>query len=320
MSSKRNDLTVQELLETKAGLLKLQLIAGKKGVHRPIKAFEVNRPGLALLGQLDKFRAERVQVIGRGEAGLFQKTDPQVFVSNLKRLLSFKDLPCFLLTWNMAPPKVLRQLCERRGIPLLRSHLDTAHLVGELTTYLEERLAPVAYLHGVLVSVYGLGLLLQGESGIGKSECALELLKRGHLFVGDDLICVKRLPGEVLMGEAAKEEFNHYVEVRGLGIIDVKSLFGIGSVMDKAQVELIVNLDVWERRPPARKHYERLGLTERTGSILGVPVARVNFPVYPGRNLAILIEVASLNQRLKNKGIYPAREFEAKLLKHTAPA
>ncbi|MEK6543642.1 MAG: HPr(Ser) kinase/phosphatase [Elusimicrobiota bacterium] len=315
MDLQKVDLTVDELLKTKGNLLKLKAIAGKKGVNRVIRAFEVNRPGLALLGQIDEFRAERIQVIGRGEEGLFKKCDPKVFNPNLERILTHKELPCFIITWNMPASRALVNLCNRHGVPLLQSSLDTAHLVGELTTFLEERLAPMEYVHGVLVGVYGLGLLLTGESGIGKSECALELLKRGHLFVADDLIRIKRFPGQVLIGEAARREFAHYVEVRGLGIIDVTSLFGIGSVMDRIPIELVVSLEVWERGPSTKK-YERVGLEDKTLSILGVDMPHVKFPVYPGRNLAILIEVASLNQRLRNKGINIARDFQDKLLSH----
>ena len=293
------------------------MIAGNSGVSRKIKAFEVNRPGLALLGHLEHFRSERVQVIGRGEEEFLSKAPPKKLKKNLSKILSFKDLPCVVLTWNANPSRLLKEVCEKYHVPILVSALGTANFVGELTPYLEDRLAPTQCIHGVLVDVYGLGVLIMGESGIGKSECALELLKRSHILISDDLVRVKRLPGEVIIGGPANHDFGHYMELRGLGIVNVRSLFGVGSVMEKSRIELAVTLDLM-RSIKSSSRYERIGLDERKFPVLGVKLPHVVFPVVPGRNLAILIEVAALNQRLKNQGVHPAKEFQEKLLSKTA--
>jgi len=310
-------LSVGDFLKEKSHLLKLRLVAGASGLSRKIQAFEVNRPGLALLGHLEHLRSERVQVIGRGEEGFIAKTPRREIEKNLSKILARGDLPCVVLTWNAKAHPLLTEVCERYHVPLLVSELDTAHFVGELTPYLEDRLAPTQCVHGVLVDVYGLGVLLMGESGIGKSECALELLKRSHILISDDLVRVKRLPGEIIVGESANRDFGHYMELRGLGIVNVRSLFGVGSVMEKSRLELAVTLELM-RSVKQSTHYERVGLDERKFSVLGVKLPHVVFPVVPGRNLAILIEVAALNQRLKNQGVHPAEEFEEKLLHKTA--
>ena len=335
-------LSVKELLSAHGGHLGLKLQAGEKGLTRAIEAMEVNRPGLALLGHLEHFRAERIQVLGRGEQSYLCQASPSALSSALGRIFNYSNLPCFVVTRNepssrRAPagvdlrpsgrscsnsallPGVFVRQCEQRGIPLLSTPLETAFFIGELHSYLEERLALAKYVHGVLVDVYGLGVLICGKSGVGKSECALELLKRGHFFIGDDLIQIKRLPGEILAGAAARREFSSYMEVRGLGIIDVKSFFGIGSVMDKTRVELAVTLELWNGGRRGGR-YERVGLVEKTKNIFGMSVPHVVFPVFPGRNLAVLLEVASLNQRLKAKGINVARNFEEKLLEKTRAA
>ncbi|MBI2070207.1 MAG: HPr(Ser) kinase/phosphatase [Elusimicrobia bacterium] len=310
-------LTVGELLTARGELLRIKVLAGRAGLNRAIRATEVNRPGLALLGHMERFRSERIQVIGRGEESVLRKLKAKQIEPVFARVLRYKNLPCFVITAGRVPPEMMLRMCDKAGVPVLQSSLDTAHFIGELHSHLEDHLAPSKYLHGVLVEVYGLGVLICGKSGAGKSECALELLKRGHFFIGDDLIRIKHLPGGVLIGEAARQEFGSYMEVRGLGIIDVKSLFGIGAVMDRTRVELVTTLEMWDGGRLSG-NYERVGLSERTMTILGIGVSHVVFPVFPGRNLAILLEVASLNQRLKNKGVYSAREFEEKILEKTA--
>ncbi|MBI4668392.1 MAG: HPr(Ser) kinase/phosphatase [Elusimicrobia bacterium] len=312
-------LTVGEFVQAQGQYLHLKLLAGGGGLKRRISAMEVNRPGLALMGHLERFRAERIQVIGRGEESFLRKLNHGAGGQIFRKIFGFRRLPCFVVTSNLAPSRLLLDFCERHKVPLFQSALETEEFVGELHSYLESRLAPFRYFHGVLVEVYGLGVLICGKSGVGKSECALELLKRGHFFIGDDLIKIKRLPGEILIGEAAREDFGSYMEVRGLGVINVASLFGIGSVMDSTRIELVVTFEIWQG-PRVKSNYERVGLTERTKKILGAAVPHVTFPVFPGRNLAILLEVASLNQRLKNKGVYSAIEFEKKILEKTAGA
>jgi HPr kinase/phosphorylase len=199
--------------------------------------------------------------------------------------------------------------CRRRGVPLLRSALDTATFVGELGDVLDERLAPRAIVHGVLVDIYGLGVLIQGEPGIGKSECALELLKRGHILVADDAVEVYHRHGGILRG-VCPEPLKHYLEVRGLGIIDVKLLFGIGSILDHTRLELSIFLEPWKAATP----YDRTGLDAKKTTILGVDIPQIRIPVSPGRNLAVIIEVAALNQRLRSQGYFTAETFNQRLI------
>ena len=197
---------------------------------------------------------------------------------------------------------------------MLVSALETSILTSELTTYLEEKLSPTVTVHAVLVDAYGLGVLISGESGIGKSECALELIKRGHMLVADDVVQVQHRTGGVLIGKPANEMMKHHMEVRGLGIIDVKQLFGMSSVLNSARIELVVHLEMWD---PA-KEYDRLGLEDHSVEILGVRVPKIIMPVRPGRNLAILIEVSALYQRLKAQGVHSARDMERNLVQALA--
>lgn len=302
-------LSVGELLRAQRARLKLELVAGKKALGRRIVAAEVNRPGLALADHLEHFRAERIQIIGRGEQAYCVKAQPQKLAKSLSKMLEDPGLPCLVITRALRIPPSLAQACRRYGVPLLRTGLDTAAFVGELTNYLEDRLAPVTRVHGVLVDIYGLGVLIQGDSGIGKSECALELLKRGHILVADDVVEVQQRRGDVLTGRCP-ERLRHYMEVRGLGILDVKLLFGIGSILNQSRIELAVHLEMWR----ASSSYDRAGLEMDSMKILDVDIPTVRIPVSPGRNLAILIEVAALNQRLRSQGYFSARTFNQTLI------
>lgn len=301
--------TVGDLLREQRGHLKLELVGGKNALSRKITTPETNRPGLALAGHLEHFRAERIQIFGRGEQAYCAKAAPKELVQNLSRMLAREGLPCLILTRNPSTLPPLVQVCKKYGVPLLRSHLDTASFVGELSNYLESRLAPVTRIHGVLVDVYGLGVLIQGESGIGKSECALELLKRGHILVADDVVEIQKRRGDILMG-SCPESLRHYMEVRGLGILDVKLLFGIGSILNQSRIEMVVRLEMWG----GQSDYERSGLELKATQILGVQIPEIRIPVSPGRNLAILIEVASLNQRLRSQGYFSALTFNQNLI------
>lgn len=301
--------TVQEILREQKETLKLEVISGAKSLHRAVSVAEVNRPGLALSGYLEHFRAERIQIIGRGEHAYCLQANPKKLAGVLDKMLASPELPCLAITRNNAIPPALKAACDRRKVPLLRSALDTAAFVGDLTAYLEDRLAPSTTLHGVLVDVYGLGVLIQGDSGIGKSECALELLKRGHILVADDVVEIRQKRGGALWG-SCPAPLKYYMEVRGLGVLDVRMLFGIGSVLDRSRVELAVVLDVWD----PNRAYDRTGLEERSLRLLDVDIPLVRMPVSPGRNLAILIEVAALNRRLKSQGYYAAQAFNDRLL------
>jgi HPr kinase/phosphorylase len=303
-------LLVADLLRDKESDLQLALLGGSKGMRREITVSEINRPGLALSGYLDYFPSERVQIVGLGEHSYLSTFAAQKRKEAIRKVLSFdKKLPCIVLTRGIKPHKELIEMANAFHVPVLQSALTTAHLIGELTVYMEEKLAPTTTVHGVLLNVYGLGLLLAGDSGIGKSECALELLKRGHMLVADDVVEVKHRLGGVLFGTGA-ELIRHHMELRGVGIIDVQKIFGVGSVLDKTRIELVIRLEEWKQAV----EYDRVGLSERTTSILSVRVPEIVMPVRQGRNLAVLVEVATLNERLKYRGEFTAKEFNKKLI------
>ena len=302
-------LTVEQLLKEKSEELQLQLIAGQGSLSREISRTDLNRPGLALGGFFDNFRWERIQIVGRGENAYIMQVALKGDRESLKEFFKFK-VPCVVLTHNLSPRPELIELANEYQVPLILRALETANLVAELSLYLEEKLSPTITLHSVLVDVYGIGVLISGDSGIGKSECALELIKRGHMLVADDVVLLQHFPGGILIGRAANEMMKHHMEVRGLGIIDVKQLFGMSSILNQSRVELMINLETWDEA----KEYDRIGLEDHTVEILGMRIPRLVMPVRPGRNLAILIEVSALHQRLKARGVNSAVEMQKNLL------
>jgi HPr kinase/phosphorylase len=301
--------TVGQLLEAKGKDLSLELLSGKKSLCREIVKASVNRPGLALDGHLENFRAEIVQIIGRGEYAFCAKLPPRTLKTNFKKMLCTDTaVPCVIVTAGMKVLNGISQACKEAGVPLLTTSLDTSTFVSELIAYLDDCTSPRTHVHGVLVKVSGLGVLIRGDAGIGKSECALELIKRGHILVADDVVEIQRRRGGVLAG-SCPPMLQHYMEVRGLGILDVELLFGVGSAMDSSPIEMEVNLIT-----PADGFMDRLGIEQQKTAILGTEINSLTIPVTPGRNLAVLIEVAALNQRLKGQGIITAQEFNRKLL------
>lgn len=302
-------ITVGTFLQEKNDDLKLELLAGVEGLSRIIKVSEVNRPGLALTGYYEHFPAERIQIIGLGEYTYLNSLPVERQTEILEKTFSFPDIPCCILARGLEPLPELMRINQKYKIPLLRTSLMTSQLMGELIFYLEDKMAPSTKVHGVLVSVYGLGVLIRGNAGIGKSECALELVKRDHMLVADDVVQIYQRSGGILVGRG-EEIIRHHMEVRGLGIIDVRSLFGIGFILDEARIELVIRLESWN----SNQEYERAGLEEHYTSILDVKVPEIVLPVGPGRNLAVLVEIASLNQRLKNKGHYTAQELNQRLI------
>jgi len=245
------------------------------------------------------------------EHSFLEKTAPQkrkvLFEAIFKRFS--KTLPCVVVTGNIKPFRELLESTGKHSIPVLKTTLKTSKFHKMAVTALEEYYAPMVKMHGVLVEVYGLGVLITGESGIGKSECALELIKRGHMFVADDVVTVKLRPGNVLIGSGEKI-ISHHIEVRGIGIIDIKSIFGTGAILDATKIELVIKLEEWN----SVKEYDRLGIDDKTTDIIFTKVPEVALPVKPGRNLAVLIEIAALNQRLKQKGHYSAKILNEKLI------
>jgi HPr kinase/phosphorylase len=293
---------VRELLQHGGEELALRLVAGRAGLDRTIHLSRVQRPGLALTGFTGYLRYGRVQIIGSSEVSYLRTLPPRQRASILARLARSR-VSCFIVTKGLTPPPELRSEAEERGVPVLATALDSTRFIKQLSAFLDERLAERVHLHSVLMDVFGLGVLIVGESGIGKSECALDLIDRGHRLVSDDVVEIKRM-ADALMG-ASPDLTRYHMELRGLGVINIKDLYGVSSVRLSKKVELVVSLERWE----AGREYDRLGLRQERYPVLGAELPLVRMPVAPGRNLAILVEVAARNQLLKTRGYDAARRF-----------
>jgi HPr kinase/phosphorylase len=293
---------VRELLSAEAHALRLRLAAGGAGLGNPILLSRVQRPGLALTGHTDYIRYGRVQIVGGSELGYLRKLTRARRAAILRKLAGCR-VSCFVVTKGLSPPSELLQAAGARGVPVLSTPIESTPFIKQLASFLDERLAQRLHLHAVFVDVFGLGVLIMGESGIGKSECALDLIDRGHRLVADDVLEVKRL-GEALVG-SSPDLTRYHMEVRGLGVINIKDLYGVSSIRTSKRVELVVQLERWE----AGREYDRLGLHDETFPILGIDVPLLRLPVAPGRNITLLIEVAARNQLLKERGYDAARRF-----------
>lgn len=302
-------LNVGTLIEEKSSDFKLELIAGSGGLERLITVADTNRPGLAFAGYFDHLPYERVQIIGIAEHTYLQTLTYEKQCDMLMKIFSPKQVPCCIITRSFSPLPSMIEIFNKLQVPLFSTVLTSAQLLGDLVYYFDEKLAPTQKVHGVLSNVYGLGVFIRGKSGIGKSECALELVKRGHMLVSDDVVEITKRSGHILIGKSSGI-VKHHMEVRGIGIIDIKNMFGIANILDESKIELVINLVEWNDA----KRYERLGIDEYYTDVLGVNVPELTIPVGPGRNLAIIVETASLNQRLKNKGYFSAVELNNKII------
>ena len=269
-----------------------------------IEASDMNRPGLQLSGFWEHFAYERPQILGLVETSYLRSLEPAIRQERLERFVSY-DLPCIIICRHLAGMDDLIDMARARSIPVYRSDSDTTQLIVELIYYLNGALAPSTRMHGVLVEIYGVGVLITGNSGVGKSEAALELLKRGHRLVADDAVDIRRVSAGRLVGQAP-EMVRNFMEIRGIGIINVATLFGIGSVMQSKSIDMVVHLEHWQQD----KEYDRLGLTDETRKILDVDVPWLLMPIRPGRNLAVVLEVAARNLRLKQQGHSAAKDLE----------
>ncbi len=271
-----------------------------------IESADINRPGLQLAGFFEYFGVDRIQIIGKVEMTYLAKFDSESRYKSLLALFS-TGVPCVILARGMEPFPEMLQVAKACNIPFLRTAEDTSRFSSSLIAYLNVELAPMETMHGELVEVYGEGVLIVGESGVGKSEAALELVKRGHRLVADDLVEVRRVSSKTLVG-TAPEIIRHFIEIRGIGILDVKYLYGVGFVKMTESINLVINMEFWN----PKKHYERLGTEELTTEILGITVPYLTIPVKPGRNLAVIIEVAAMNNRQKKMGYNAAQAFTQK--------
>ena len=290
--------------------LKLNLIAGKGGLHNRVLVNDFNRPGLTLAGFFDFFAYDRIQIFGLGETAFIRQLDQNVKEEMYRKLFSYNIL-CCIFTHNEMPDESFIKYADEANIPVMITEIETTRFTSLLIHYLDEVFAPKVTLHATFVEVFGVGILLMGKSGIGKSETALDLIERGHRLVGDDMITVVKASETILMGKGSPL-LMHNMEIRGIGIINVQDIFGIRSVRESKKVELIAMLEEWD----GNKEYDRLGLDEQNYSILDVNVPMITIPVRPGRNIPIIIETAALNEKLKKTGKSSAKDLDEKIKSH----
>ncbi|RCK78933.1 MAG: HPr kinase/phosphorylase [Candidatus Ozemobacter sibiricus] len=292
----------------------LTLIAGQPGLDRKIISPEVHRPGLELAGFFEHFGYERIIVLGRTELAYLGEQPPETRKVRLRQLLFF-NIPCIIVTDDLLVLDELIDLCNQKGIPILRTAQRAGEFIYQLSRYLHNRFAPRKSVHGVFVEVYGVGILIMGPSGIGKSECALELIKRGHRLVADDAVQLTKISDHKIVG-SPDEMIRHHMEIRGLGIIDIQALFGISATAEEKPVELVIQFEKWDDK----KEYDRLGILQKTIKFLKVEVPITTIPVREGRNLAVVVETAAMNYYLKRMGITSAenfaRQLQSKMLKN----
>lgn len=287
--------------------LRAKSLTGAVGLKKEIRDPDVNRPGLPLSGFYDYFAFDRIQIFGKGESAYLRAYNADELKAILERFFSY-EIFCCIFTHGDYPPDIFIEFAKQKSVPVLLSDLGTTNFITSLNAIILEAHAPVLSTHATLVDVYGLGVLLLGKSGVGKSETALELIERGHRLVADDIVTIKRIEDETLLGSGS-EIVQHHMEIRGLGIINVKDIFGIRSVKHKKRIELVCELEYWDES----KLYDRLGLDESWHEILGVRLPYVVIPVRPGRNIPVIVETAALNQRMKKYGIHTAQELDQKI-------
>jgi HPr kinase/phosphorylase len=302
------DLLIQELERSEEYHLGLTLLAGRKGITKKITQTQVQKMGLAVTGFVTFVHRERVQVLGKTEMTYFNTLSPEKQKEVIRKIGSL-DLACLVITHQLEIPDLLLQEAEAKGIPLFRTSLSTTDFIERINKFLEEKLASTGSVHGVLMDVFGVGILILGKSGIGKSECALDLILRGHRLVADDMVYLQKRSPSAVIGSGF-EVIKHHMEIRGLGIINIRSLFGVEAIRERKKLDLVLELMEWD----AHQEYDRLGFEEEKYSILGVELPMLKIPVSPARNLTTIIEVAARNHLLKVMGYDSASEFEKKLL------
>ncbi len=302
---------VEQLYEQHGKYLGLELLAGKKGLNRRIHKPEVHRPGLSLTGFLKSFVNARILVFGKHEIDFLSDLDAKTRLQRLQAILT-PTTPAVVITRNFRPPKELAALCEKGNIPLFRAKSTATNLLTRITFLLMEEFSPSVSLHGTLVEVFGVGVLIQGNSSVGKSEAALGLIERGHRLISDDVVRVKRK--ESYLSGSGPELTRHLMEIRGIGIINVAHLYGAVCVRPDKGLDIVVKLEEWDDQ----HFYDRVGLDEKFIDILGVSLPYHVLPVKPGRDVVLLLETIALNHRLKDMGYNSAKEFNSKLLETIA--
>ena len=304
-------ITVNDLIEGIKGYFNLELLAGKKGIMRELVKKYISRPAYILAGYDKDFPSDSIQIIGNRDIGYLSTLSKDELRSRIARLLSFEP-PAIVITCGYDSPEALTVGCEELNIPLIKTDANSSQTSEVIQFYLEEKLAEFAFIHGDLVDIYGIGLLITGDSGMGKSELALDLITRGHRLVADDIVCVKR-KRDVLVGEEKEKEniLMHNIEIRGVGILNVAALFGVKSIRMQKRLEMQLDLVKWEKN----KDYTRTGLETEEVQILGVPIPKIRIPLVPGKNIATVAEVVAMDYLGKSVGFYSGEIFEHELVK-----
>ncbi len=305
--------TVEQFYLDNAESLQLKLVAGGAGLSQRIHEGSVNRPGLALAGFFDYFAFRRVQAVG-GAEWRFLKSLGQEEGSRRVAAMIKRKIPCLVFARNLNPWPAIEEMCDRHHVPLFKTKMVTAKFINAATIALEMEFAPQISEQGSMVDILGVGVLIRGESGVGKSETVLALLERSYSLVSDDITRIRLVEGRELMGTSS-ETTRYHMEIRGLGIINVPAIFGVASVRSEKRVDLVVTLEEWDKVAEV----DRVGLEQQTYTILGIAVPHVTIPIRPGRDIARIIEVAALDQKLKNLGHNAAREFNERLIQRMQP-
>ena len=307
------DFTVLDLLDLdlkEHNHLRLSCMAGRTGLSKKITTSKISRPGLPLSGFFEEFSNNSIQVLGRGEQVYLEKLESELNFASIEKLFSY-DIPCFVFCDDGKPSTKLIELAEETGTAILKTNLISSDFSRRLYQTLDEVFAPTQTIHGVFVEVYGIGVLITGESGVGKSETALELIERGHRLISDDTVKLRNISDNYLIGMGENPLLAHHMEIRGLGIINLANLYGVGAIRDRKQVQLAIHLEPWD----AKKNYDRVGEATMEDTYLGISIPKVVIPVKPGRNIPVIIETAARNERLKKLGFYSAKEFDQSVLK-----
>jgi len=307
-NGKNEYVTVQDLLDGIGVEMEFKVISGFKGLKRRITAAEVNRPGLALAGYYEHFAKHRIQVLGLVEMDYLKNIPSAEHLKRLTRLMKMR-IPAFIVARNYIPLPETVALSNKYNVPIIRAPGITMKVVYKTSAWLEEQFSPSTKVHGVLMEVYGMGVLITGKASVGKSECALGLVERGHILVGDDVVTLKLTEGIYVTGYA-NPTIGHHMEIRGIGIINIQSLYGVKSVRMWKHIDFVVTLEEWQEN----KNYERLGIDNNSVELLGTRIPNVLMPVKPGRDVALLIETAAQNEKLKKLGFNVAREFNDYLI------
>lgn len=307
---RREVLTVELLLQRKRGTLALELLSDARGLTRIIDKPDISSPGLVLTGFTERFPSDRIQVLGETEVAFLNSLDEERRRAALDLFLSF-EIPVVFVTKGQEVPAPLLELANARGVPVVRTLLKTAEFYTRIKPFLEDYFAPTTTIHGSLADVYGVGLLFVGKSGIGKSEAVLDLVERGHRLVADDVVIASRRGTDILLGRGLELQ-RHHMEIRGVGIIDIASLFGIRSIRQQKRIEVVVQLEAWDEGA----HYDRTGLDPEELDILGVMLPKVIVPLNPGKNITVITEVVALNHLLKYSGVDSAALFDQRLRQH----